>query len=73
MSPSSHLKTETDSVSETLFVVIRIPDDGQSPQTQLLILSISSRPFIHSWFDQSHVWWRYTYYDDDDYDDDDKT
>jgi hypothetical protein len=31
----SHFMTETDPVSGTLcFVVIRIPDDGQSPETQ---------------------------------------
>jgi hypothetical protein len=31
----SHLRTETDPVSETLyFLVSRIPDDGQSPKTQ---------------------------------------
>jgi hypothetical protein len=30
-----HLWTETDPVSETLcFLVYRIPDDGQSPETQ---------------------------------------
>jgi hypothetical protein len=31
----SHLRTETDPVSETLcFLAYRIPDDGQSPETQ---------------------------------------
>jgi hypothetical protein len=31
----SHLRPETDSVSETLCsLVFRIPDDGQSPKTQ---------------------------------------
>jgi hypothetical protein len=34
VSPYSHLRTETDLISETLcFLVIRIPDDGQSPET----------------------------------------
>jgi hypothetical protein len=34
MSPSPHLKTETDPVSEKLcFPLVRIPDDGQRPQT----------------------------------------
>jgi hypothetical protein len=31
----NHLRTETDAVSETLcFLIFRIPDDGQSPETQ---------------------------------------
>jgi hypothetical protein len=35
VSSSPHLRTETSSVSETLcFLVFRIPDDGQSPETQ---------------------------------------
>jgi hypothetical protein len=35
LSPSSHLRTDTDPVSEALcFLVFRIPDDGQSPETQ---------------------------------------
>jgi hypothetical protein len=35
MSPSPHLKTETDPVSERLCsTVLRIPDDGQSPEPQ---------------------------------------
>jgi hypothetical protein len=34
---TSHLRTETDTVSETLcFLVTRIPDDGQSPNLYLL-------------------------------------
>jgi hypothetical protein len=35
-SPSSHMRTETDPVSETLcFLVFIIPDDGQIPQSHL--------------------------------------
>jgi hypothetical protein len=34
MSPSTYLKAETDQVSKTLcFLVFRIPDDGQIPET----------------------------------------
>jgi hypothetical protein len=34
MSPSSHLRTETDPVAETLYVlVIKIPDDGHLPNS----------------------------------------
>jgi hypothetical protein len=34
VSPYRHLKSEIDLISETLcFLVFRIPDDGQSPQT----------------------------------------
>jgi hypothetical protein len=32
MSPTSHLRTETDSVAETLCFLVIIPDDGQSPE-----------------------------------------
>jgi hypothetical protein len=33
--PPTHLRMETDPVSETLcFLVPRIPDDGKSPKTQ---------------------------------------
>jgi hypothetical protein len=35
LSPSPHLKRETDPVSETLCILVfRIPDDGQIPETQ---------------------------------------
>jgi hypothetical protein len=34
VSPSPHLRTDTDPVSETLcFLVFRVPDDEQSPET----------------------------------------
>jgi hypothetical protein len=50
VSPSLHLKTETDPVSETLcFLVFKIPDDGQSPDAQwfrriLILLQLRNKP-----------------------------
>jgi hypothetical protein len=34
VSPSPLLKMETDPLSETCILVFRIPDDGESPETQ---------------------------------------
>jgi hypothetical protein len=47
ISPSLHMRRETDPVSETMcFLVFRIPDDGRSPQTQYfwVLYTIRQKP-----------------------------
>jgi hypothetical protein len=47
---SSHLKAETDPISETVcFLVFRIPDDGQSRETPVL-LNLCLFIFLHNLF-----------------------
>jgi hypothetical protein len=49
VSSSHHLRTETDTVSETLcFLLFRIPDDGQSPEPQWFCNTPPLNPFRFS-------------------------
>jgi hypothetical protein len=45
VSPTPHLRTETDPVSETVcFLVSRIPNDGQSPPVILSVIHHRQNP-----------------------------
>jgi hypothetical protein len=58
MSSYPHMKTATDTVSEALFfLVFRIPDDGQNPQTQRFWVSHHRQnPLVFQWLRVSGRW-----------------